>query len=402
VRRGLFALGFVAAIAAHTEGEALAQTPTVRTAPQPEAPKRPLAELHGYVQPQFGLRYRPQALARDRWEYGGLSSRAGLIVSGSPVESFSYVVHLSLDVRSLLVLTSVDLVDTNGDGAVDNLNQTRTATTRTLFEEVTVAYRPFEFLSFKMGAMRMPFTVASRSANTALMFPNRPGANEIFQSGSDQGILAAGQWLEGRLGASVGVFTGTSLGLTPPNTEARGLVYSLRADANPFGKLPDAETDFGRGGFRLGVGVGGLFRNGSLYTRTGYELAETRDLRTSASVRIAFYGLFLQAEALRRLLTDNVTSRPNQASGAYVQSSFFFPLTRTLGLAPIGRVGFTAEDEATLPRNSVYLEGGVSFFPRIDQERPETVRLLVQYQGERRVTDDESAHGAIVQAQIIF
>jgi len=410
------ALGCVTARLARAEPAPAAPSPKAgpsqrmpRAVEQPLAPvvaitpsKAPIAELHGYVQPQFGIRHRPQALPRDRWEYGGLSTRAGLMVSGAPVSSVSYLVHLSLDVRSLLVLTGVDLVDTNGDGTVDNLYVTRSAATRTIFEEVTVTYRPFEFLSLRMGAMRIPFTVASRSANTALMFPNRPSANEVFQSGSDQGVLASTKFWEGRLGASVGVFTGTSLGLAPTNADARGLVYSLRADASPLGKLPDAETDFRREGFRFGVGVGGLLRNGSLYTRTGYELADTRDVRASASLRIAFHGLFVQAEALRRLLTDNVTARPNQASGAYAQSSFFFPLGDKVGLAPIGRVGFTTEDEATLPRTTIYVEGGLSLFPAIDLERPETVRLLVQYQGERRVTDDESAHGAVVQAQILF
>jgi len=364
--------------------------------------KSPVVELHGYLQPQFGARHRPQALPRDRWEYGGLSTRAGLIVSGNPIASLSYVVHLSLDVRSLLVLTGVDVVDTNGDGASDNVTVARTATTRTLFEEVSVTYRPIDDVSLKMGAMRIPFTVASRSVNTALMFPNRPSANEVFQSGSDQGIIALAKLWQARLAASVGVFTGTSLELAPPNTEYRGLVYSARVDAAPFGKLPEAETDFRREGFRLGVGVGGLLRNGALYTRAGYDLAETRDVRASASFRMAYGGLFVQAEALRRLLTDNVTARPNQASGAYAQASFFVPIGASVGVAPIGRLGFTTEDEATLPRTTVYMEGGLSWFPALELERPETVRLLIQYQGERRVSDAETAHGAIAQAQVLF
>jgi hypothetical protein len=370
---------------------------------EPDAPVRPpLAELHGYLQPQFGLRYRPEALPRDRWEYGGLGTRAGLIVSGTPVEHFRYVLYLSLDVRALLVLSDVDLVDTNGDGSVDALAKTRRPDTRTLFEEVTLTYQPFELLFVKMGAMRMPFTVAAGSSNSALMFPNRPGANEIFQSGSDQGLLAGTSLGGGAVSASVGVFSGTSLGLVPANTVARGLVYSVRVDAAPLGALPAAEVDFKRRSFRFGLGAGGLFRNGSLYTPTGYELAETRDARVSGSVRVAAYGLFVQAEALRRLLTDNVTSRPNQASGGYVQASFFVPLTERLGLAPIGRLGLSVEDEVTLPRRTAYYEAGVSFFPQIAQERPESVRFLVQYQGERRITDDESAHGVLLQAQVLF
>lgn len=407
-----FALGATTASSQPADAPATAPAPAARTAPAaaPAAPDReekapekaPLVELHGYVQPLFGVRHRSAALPRDRWEYGGLSSRAGLIVSGEPARGWSYVVHLSLDARTLLFLTGLDLVDRNGDGDVDALSPTRRPATSTIFEEVTIAYRPVDFFTLKMGAMRMPFTVALRSANSALLFPNRPGANEVFQSGADQGILAVGQWLDHRLLASVGVFTGTSLGLLSPDTEARGLVYSVRVDANPLGRLPAAETDFARGPVRFGVGVGGLFRNGSLYSKTGYELADTRDARASASLRFSAYGLFLQAEALRRLSTDNVTSRPNQASGAYVQGSYFIPLTSQLGLAPIARFGGTVEDEVTLPRRTLYIEGGFSFFPRIDLPRPESLRLLLAYQGERRTTDEESAHAVIAQAQLLF
>lgn len=362
----------------------------------------PLVELHGYVQPQFGARHYPSALPADRWQYGGLSSRAGLIVSGSPAEDWSYVLHLSVDARTLQVVTGVDLVDTDGDGSAEGLGLSRRASAATIFEEVAIAYRPLSFLSLKLGAMRVPFTVALRSVNTALMFPNRPGPNEVFQSGSDQGILASGEWLDGRLQASAGVFTGTSLGLLPANTESRGFLYSARVDGNPLGRLPEAETDFSRGKLRFGVGVGALYRTGTLFTRTGYELAELDDMRVSASVRVAFYGLFLQAEALRRLATDNVSSRPDQATGAYAQASFFFPLSRRVGLAPIGRVGFSTEEERVLPRRTVYLEGGLSIFPSTDGPRPESVRVLVQYIGENRVFEQERAHGAILQGQLIF
>lgn len=380
---------------------AAAPAPATTPEPVPEA-KPPVVELHGYVQPQFGLRYLPAALVGDRWQYGGLSSRAGLIVSGTPVRGWSYVLHLSLDARTLQVLTGVSLLDTNGDGSAEDVGVSRRPITATIFEEATVAYTPFPFLKFKMGAMRVPFTVALRSANTQLLFANRPGANEVFQSGADQGLLAMGDWMDGRVQASIGTFTGTSLGLLPANTDARGLMHSLRVDANPLGKLPAAQTDFERGPFRFGIGVGGLYRAGTLFTRSGYELQEFRDVRASVSARVAVFGLFFQAEALRRLATDNVSSRPNQATGAYAQASYFFPVTTEIGLAPLARVGVSTEDERTLPRRTVYLEGGLAFFPKIDTPRPESVRILAQYLGENRVLEQEQGHAAILQAQVLF
>ncbi len=368
-----------------------------------EPAKQPLAvELHGYVQPQFGARYYPDALVADRWQYGGLSSRAGLIISGSPIRDWSYVVHLSVDARALQILTSADLIDTDGNGQAEGLIVTHTSVPATLFEEVTIAYSPFPFLKVKMGAMRVPFTVALRSANTAQMFANRPGANEIFQSGSDQGLLALGNWLDGRAQASLGMFTGTSLGLLPPSTDSRGLLYSARVDGNPLGPLPYSGFDFDRAAFRFGVGVGALYRDATLFTRTGYELADIRDVRTSASIRAAFRGGSLQAEAFRRLGTDNVSSRPNRATGAYAQGSFFFPVAQTVGLAPVGRVGVSTEDELTLPRRTVYIEGGVAFFPKIDIPRPDTVRVLAQYLGENRILENEKGHAGILQVQVLF
>ncbi len=361
-----------------------------------------LLEIHGYVQPAFGARNRPQALPRDRWEYGGLSSRAGIILSGTPAKDFGYVVHLSIDARQLAVITGVELVDRTGDGGADGIVTQRSAATATIFEEVSASYKPLGgFVTMRAGAMRMPFTVALRSANTALMFASRPGPNEVFQSGADLGGLVLAEPLEGRIRASVGAFTGVSL-VAPPNTTSRGLVWTARFDANPLGPLPQAEIDFDRGPVRFGLGVGALYRNGTFYSSNGYELAENRDVRVSGSVRFAALGFFAQAEVLRRVVTDNVSSRPNQASGGYVQASYYVGVTKSIGLAPLGRFGLTVEDEATLPRRTRWIEGGLAFFPRADLPKPETVRVLVQYQGERRTTEDETAHAALGQLQLLF
>lgn len=371
-----------------------------------------MVELHGYVQPAFGARYRPQALPRDRWEYGGLSSRAGLIVSGTPAKDFGYVVHLSLDARALQVLTDVQLTNLDGRGTELALSRSYTPATGTLFEEVSATYKPFSsFVSLRLGAMRMPFTVALRSANTALMFAGRPGPNEVFQSGSDLGGLVLVEPLEGKLRASLGAFSGVSLAgpaqFTPGNvvrggTSARGLAWTARVDANPLGPLPQAEVDFDHGPVRFGVGVGGILRNGTTFSGNGFELTEFRDVRASASARFSAAGFFAQAEVLRRLFTDNLSSRPAQSSGAYAQASYYAPITRSVGVAPLARVGLTVEAEATLPRKTTYLEGGLALFPRADQTKPESVRVLVQYALERATTDDESAHSVIGQLQILF
>ncbi len=369
---------------------------------QPPAALPLPVSLHGYLQPQLGAQYRADALPRDKWQFGALSSRAGLIVAGEPIEHWSYVVHLSLDARTLGVVVDASLVDQDGDGSAEGVALARRATVGTVFEEVSASYDPFSWITFKAGAMRMPFTVALSSANTNLMFPNRPGANEVFQSGSDQGGLVHAHFLKRRIEGSVGVFNGASLESFDNRVTARGLAYSVRVDAKPLGQLPAAEIDFTRGSFVFGVGAGLIYRPGTLYDRNGYALSERQDLRVAGSLRLAGYGAFVQAEVFRTLQTDNVAARPEQSSGGYAQISYFVPLSRKVGLAPVARAGFTVREELTLPRRVLYVEGGLALFPRIDQPRPEAVRVLVQYLGEQRLTEEQAAHGVVSSLQLLF
>ncbi len=368
--------------------------------PQPEESK--VLAIHGYLQPQFGVRLRPGALPAARAEYGALSSRAGIVFSGSPARFFSYVLHLSLDARLLSVVTGVNLVDTNGDGVAEGVDTAKRASLATLFEQVTVAFEPTSWFQLSLGAMRVPFTVSQKSVNTALMFPSRPGPNEVFLSGADQGILAVVHPLDDRVVASLGLYSGASLGLLQEGTTSRSPLFSLRVDVAPFGKLPQAEADFSQGALRIGLGVGGIYTAGTLFGKAGYELTETRDVRMSASFRLAFRGVFLQAEALRRLRTDGVSSRPNVATGAYAQGSVFVKINDAIGIAPVGRLGFSSEDESTRGRRTVYYEAGLALYPAANLARPDTVRVLGQYFGESRTVEAEYAHGGALQVQVLF
>ena len=49
----------------------------------------------------------------------------------------------------------------------------------------------------------------------------------------------------------------------------------------------------------------------------------------SSPARLAAYGLFLQFEYLRRLQTDDLSSRPATATGFYGQGSFYFPMPKS-------------------------------------------------------------------------
>ena len=381
-----------------------APTPLVPAAGvAPAAPDKPAAvSVHGYVQPQLGWRSRPTALAADRAEYGLLASRTGLIVSGEPVRSWSYTLHLSLDARGISVLTGADLADVNGDGAAENLSTTRRDLLGVFFEEASVQFRPIEEFAVKVGVFRLPFSLALRRSNIGLMFPERAGASELFVSGADRGGIVHGHFLSDRIEVSAGVFNGSSLSLLVDDAQARGLLFSGRVDAAPLGRLPSSEYDFGRGRFRFALGAGALYRRATLYTLSAYELFEQDDTRTSASLRVAFAGLYLQAEVLRRLATDAISSRPSRSTGGYGQASYYVPLPAGLGIAPIARLTGSTVEEFTKPYSIVSYDLGAAFFPRADGERPEAVRVIAQYTSERRSPEGEAARAISGQVQILF
>ncbi len=354
--------------------------------------------FHGYLQPSFGYKSRPDAVPRDRLEYGAYGSKAGFVVHGERFEDWHYTIHLVVDARAMAVLTDVDLVDRDGAGGPEGLDTTRRDVTGTMIEEISVRYQPWPFFGVTAGQMRIPFTVAHRSANTALMFPTRPGPNEVFLSGSDQGLLAEVNALQGRARASAGAFHGVSLLVASELRNTRGLVYSLRTDVEPFGRMPATENDFDRGPFRLGVGFGLLYRDARVYDATGYEARFVRDVRVSASLRAMLAGIYVQSEILRRLRTDNLSSRPEQTTGVYGQASYFLPVLDTMAVSPIARLGRTVEDETVEPSETWFLEGGLALYPAANRDRPDDLRLLLQYVGERRVSEQgENANGALGQ-----
>ncbi|MFO0677646.1 MAG: hypothetical protein U0169_14015 [Polyangiaceae bacterium] len=378
-----------------------AAVPAADPASAPVLGTPPWVVIHGYVQPAFGFRYRPAAVPRDQWAYGALASRAGLLFSGERFTHWKYMVHFALDANLVRVVSGLD-VDRDATGAIRDVRTANRDVVGVALEEVSITYEPWSWLALKGGQLRIPFNVGHRSANFSLMFPQRAGPNEVFLSGADRGGLATVDVGKGIFTGSVGVFDGTSLTLFRDSASTRGLLYSARVDVNPFGALAPTESDLGHGPLRVGLGFGVLYRPATVFDRTGYEAIDTNDTRIAASIRASFRGLYVQAELMKRQFTDSLSARPTRATGVYAQASYFARLGRGLALAPIARVGESVLDETTLPRKVVFLEGGLSFFPMADGAQPDALRITAQYQGERRITEREDAHGALVQLQYLF
>ncbi len=374
-------------------------------------PRREWLRISGYVQPQFTFRVRDNARPRDQREFGAGATRAGFVLSGEPVRRWFYTIHLVVGATIVDTITGVDVIDQNGDGTVDDVS-TRSEPVPGLFiERLSVRYRPVDakrsrgegtlvHVDLELGQLRIPWTVQQKVFNAALMFPSRSTPNAVFLLGTDLGALAAVGVLQDRVELSTGIFNGTGLAIGRSNE--RGALFSGRIDVNPLGGFNYAESDLERGRFRFGVGTGALFFPSRIYDDAGNDTrTRARDLRVSTSVRLAVRGFYLQAEYLRRQRTDSLSSLPRVADGAYVQGSMFFALPRRMGIAPIGRFGWTTTDQRADPRTVFYGEAGLALYVG-DGERPDALRVLVQYLGENRISEYERADGAATQLQLRF
>ncbi len=357
-----------------------------------------LLKVSGYIQPQFDFRYRPNAFPRDRTTYGAGATTTGLILSGEPLKGWSYNFHVVLAAGLIEKINQVDAIDLDGDGAPDSIN-TQSDTAAGLFiERAAIAYKPIDSLTITLGQMRIPFTIQNQNANFALMFPSRAGPNQFFLRGTDLGGLVS--YSQKLFQVSGGIFNGT--GSDDLIRSTRGLLYALRADVSPLGEFPFSEV---RNHKRpvLGLGVGLLYFPSKQFEESGFEGISVRDLRASASVRFAVAGLYAQAEVLRRQRTDNLSSRPLVATGAYGQASYYIPVgSGRYGVAPIARAGVTVEDQSFEPRTSVLTEAGAAVIWHRGNSEEDAVKLIVQYFGEQRLTEEENAYGATTQLQLRF
>lgn len=369
--------------------------------------------IGGYVQPQYTYRVRRNARPRDQQEFGAGQTRAGILFSGEPIKHWMYKVHLVIGSQILQPITQVETVDFDGDGAIDNVATTSQPTPGLFVEELSIDYRPVDYhgrdpdpdnprdvvaLDIKFGQMRIPFTAQNRSQNSALMFPRRSTPNNVFLFGTDLGGLVKLGILDDTVDILGGIYNGTGLAVSEVNS--RGALYAGRLDINPLGGFPFAEGDLGRGGFKFGVGGGLLYYPSKLFDDAGNDTrTRARDLRASASFRMQVKGFYLQGEFLRRQRTDSLSSLPLIATGAYGQTSFFFPVYKNLGASPVGRFGWTTLDQSFDPRVTYYGDAGAALYIG-NSDRPDVLRVLLQYVGEVRVTEQEQAHGASLQVQL--
>jgi hypothetical protein len=372
-------------------------TPPPASGAAKEAPSKPKTlSLSGYLSPSLAVVHRGDAVPRDRWRYGAESTRAGVIFSGTPIARWSYHLEAVVAGETNDLVATVDTVDTNGDGVADGIAPMTERVPGIFVERAVVELDAGAGFSIVAGQLRIPFTVQEQSPSTQLMFPGRSGPNEVFVQGPDLGLDVVYRAPADRFVAHAGAFNGT--GEPVEATSEHGLVYSARVDVNPLGEFPVGEANTAGGPLRVGVGAGALFYASRTYDAAGFPGSRQRDLRASASFRIAAGGLYVQTEGLRRQRTDSLSGRPEITTGAYAQMSYY--TAAAVGFAPLARLGWAAEDQGFAERTTLWFEGGVAIYPNADD--PDALKIIVQYLGERRLTEAEQANGVVAQAQLIF
>ncbi len=356
----------------------------------------PKVKTGGYIAPVFKAVYRPSARPIDQRRIGMDGSKAGLVFTGRVSPPWRFRMHLVLGSDTFPALTSATPVDTDNNQTTDAIESESQEAIGNIVEEATVTYQPIEEFDVRAGRMRIPFTSQSQSSNTALMFPERAAPNEVFLRGTDLGGLLEMNLFDGRILGSTGMFNGT--GASVSTGDQRGILYTGRVDINPLGDFGFNETSEWEGPFRLGVGAGIVHNPYTAYDSSGYPTVSVKDTRSSLSARMAFYGLYVSGEYLRRQQLDSMSSRPVWANGWYGQTGWHLPY----GFEPVFRMGEVTEDESFDPRATFWLDVGLNVYPAHKANRADRVKLTAHYLSENRRSEGERAQGFATMVQLIW
>jgi len=353
-----------------------------------------LLQISGFVSPQFTGVVRPDAVPEDRLIMGLQNSVAGVTFQGEPDERWAFKTYLLFAAADTFpAVTGVSAVDTDNDGSVDRIATSTSEAIGSLVREVSITFSPVEVFGIRLGRMPIPFTSQAQSPDTALLFPQRAGPNQVFLADDDLGGLLELD-VNGVFLASTGLFNGTGVGAGRSND--RGVLVVGRMDYNPLGDFAFNETAGMDAPFRVGVGGGVAWNPYTSYDSAGYEDVNVSDFRGSASARLAVAGLSVSGELLRRYQIDDLTHRPVEATGAYGQAGWLLEF----GLEPIFRMGWVEEDQSFEPRTTRWTDAGMNVYPGFDGDNPDAVRFTLQYLSENRVTEQEVARGVSVRAQV--
>jgi len=327
------------------DADAADAAPAARATLVPELTSGPVRlKLFGSLRPTFGIVHRDTSSPRDRWGYGATGSR----------------IDLGLDARvggnvSALLYVTVGA----GTAEPDDTGTTRTTATVGL-ERALMKWEPVRDLAISVGRDAVPLSAQSATPTTGRVFPDRIALDSTFVIPADVGAQAT--YTSTYVTTAAGVWNGIAGdAMLAPGSSERGLLYSTRVELTPLGKLPfDEHTRDTR--LRLGIGGAATYRAATEFSPTGAAGMRTRDLRAGLSVRVAWDGLFVQTELLRKQVTDDLSSRPDVATGGYVQGSYRLR-AGPAQVAPLLRAGIERVRQVSAPTTGSSVEAGAAVIP---------------------------------------
>jgi hypothetical protein len=326
------------------------------------------AQLFWALAPALDLGYRPDATDRDRWVYGAGGSRATLGI------------YATYGQVSGLVFAGLGS-SPQGQSSLD-------------LETALVRWKPTKLLTLSAGRDRVPVSVQSATPTPALVFPSRVPLDGEFALKAQAGVQAelSHEYVTARVGVWNGISSDISGAMPVPE---QGLLTSALVTVTPLGKL-DIDENAGRGPLRIGIGGAIAYRASSSYLPDGMTASRARDLRASFAVRVGYKGLYGEAEVLRRQITDDLSMRPDVATGAYIQGGWRFRAGKA-SFAPLLRLGTLAVRQRSAPARGGSFELGLAALP-LASDRLRVVGLY-QYLVD---PDLGASHRGLAQLRLAF
>ena len=208
--------------------------------------------------------------------------------------------------------------------------------------DATIIWTGIRDLSLKAGQMKVPFNRERVISSSALQFTDRSNTNAELTLDRDVGLQLFSNdlfGLGGILGYQAGVFSGDGRNRF---VEDYGLLYVVRVQAQPLGRMDDAyaEADLTREErTRLSLGLGGAYNQRSRRQRSThgglYQLGGFDQLHAEADLIFKYAGLSLQTELLLRKALEAsrqgevdgqlLTERSRSGLGYMVQVGYVLP-----------------------------------------------------------------------------
>lgn len=352
-------------------------------------------QISGFVKPALSVKYRPVAVPAQQLQVGFEETQGGLRLEETG-RRLDYHLYLYLTGETIQVLTRAIPLDTDNDGNADKIFTLTTNAAKNLLREAWVNWNFNEGVKLKIGRMAVPFTSQAQSPDTELMFPNRASPNAVFLGQRDIGALASVTPQSETVSLQAGVFNGTGSGVG--EVSQTGVLYALRFDLAPLGPFSQDETGATQDPWKIGWGIGLVFRPYTLYDSAGYPSSGVVDTRATTSFRITGRNIHFLAEALARYTTDTLTDRPLIDYGAFGQFGYY---TRA-GIEPVVRLGWVNEDTSFSAQQVYWGEAGLNIYLPEPNVAAQPARLGVHYTNEYRYTEREMAHGASAQLLVYF